>query len=64
MSVTLLALDTSDELCSVALLNSSGCHITKSDRARKHADEVLVLIFEFFRFSDGTFQRLCFTGKN
>lgn len=49
MSVTLLALDTSDELCSVALLNSSGCHITKSDRARKHADEVLVMIDALLR---------------
>lgn len=44
MSVTLLALDTSAEQCSVALVDASGTHLIQSERPRKHADEVLGMI--------------------
>jgi len=44
MSVTLLALDTSAERCSVALTHPDGYHLRQSESARKHADEILTMI--------------------
>jgi len=58
MSVKLLALDTSAEQCSVALVDASGIHLIESERPRKHADEVLGMIDELLQTHNLTLNAL------
>lgn len=58
MSVTLLALDTSTQQCSVALADANGIHLIESERPRTHADEVLGMVDRLLRTHDLTLDRL------